>query len=144
MKSISAGADGRRAGPFRSDAAGRYTAYGLRTGLWTVLFIPESSGLLSEYYADSPNRAGAQPIDVKFGRTVEASATIARAARISGLVTDEARGAIPGVKVTVYDGFGANVQTKPDWSPVEKDMLKVIDLEKLLAIERATVENGKH
>ena len=42
------------------------------------------------------------------------------------------------------DGFGANVKTKPDWSPVEKDMLSVIDLEKLLAIERATVENGKH
>src|SRR5438128_1347699 len=42
------------------------------------------------------------------------------------------------------DGFGANVRTKPDWSPVEKDMLGVIDLEKLLAIERATVENGKH
>jgi len=42
------------------------------------------------------------------------------------------------------DGFGANTRTKPDWSPVEKDMLGVIDLEKLLAIERATVENGKH
>ena len=41
------------------------------------------------------------------------------------------------------DGFGANVTTKPDWSPVEKDMLAVINLEKLLAIERATVENGK-
>jgi hypothetical protein len=27
--------------------------------------------------------------------------------------------------------------------PVEKDMLGVIGLEKLLAIERATVENGK-
>jgi len=40
------------------------------------------------------------------------------------------------------DGFGANVRTKPDWSPVEKDMLAVIDLEKLLAIERATVEDG--
>jgi len=26
---------------------------------------------------------------------------------------------------------------------VEKDMLAVIDIEKLLAIERATVENGK-
>ena len=39
--------------------------------------------------------------------------------------------------------FGANAKTKPDWSPVEKDMLGVIDLEKLLAIERATVENGK-
>jgi len=41
------------------------------------------------------------------------------------------------------DGFGANVKTKPDWSPVEQDMLAVIQLEKLLAIERATVENGK-
>jgi len=28
-------------------------------------------------------------------------------------------------------------------SPVEKDMLAVIDLEKLLAIERATVEDGE-
>jgi hypothetical protein len=36
------------------------------------------------------------------------------------------------------------VPAKPDWSPVETDMLRVIDLEKLLAIERATVENGKH
>jgi methylisocitrate lyase len=42
------------------------------------------------------------------------------------------------------DEFGANTKTKPDWSPVETDMLRVIDLEKLLAIERATVENGKH
>src|SRR6267378_1180207 len=42
------------------------------------------------------------------------------------------------------DGFGAHTKTKLDWSPVEKDMLGVIDLEKLLAIERATVENGKH
>src|SRR2546426_4220717 len=41
------------------------------------------------------------------------------------------------------DGFGANVKTKPDWSPVEKDMLAVIQLEKLLAIERATVEERK-
>ena len=42
------------------------------------------------------------------------------------------------------DGFGANVKAKPDWTPIEKDMLGVIQLEKLLAIERATVENGKH
>ena len=42
------------------------------------------------------------------------------------------------------DGFGAHVKAKPDWAPVEKDMLGVIQLEKLLAIERATVENGKH
>ena len=46
------------------------------------------------------------------------------------------------VYAELADGFGANVRTKPDWSPVEKDMLAVIDLEKLLAIERATVEDG--
>ena len=46
------------------------------------------------------------------------------------------------VYAELADGFGANVRTKPDWSPVEKDMLTVIDLEKLLAIERATVEDG--
>ncbi len=41
------------------------------------------------------------------------------------------------------DGFGARTRTKPDWDPVEKDMLGVIGIEKLLAIERATVEKGK-
>ena len=41
------------------------------------------------------------------------------------------------------DGFGAKSPTKPDWGPVEKDMLAVIELEKLLAVERATVETGE-
>jgi hypothetical protein len=41
------------------------------------------------------------------------------------------------------DGFGARATSKPDWSPVEQDMLRVIDIEKLLAVERATVETGK-
>ncbi len=41
------------------------------------------------------------------------------------------------------DGFGARIKTKPDWGPVEKDMLGVIGIEKLLAIERATVEEGQ-
>ena len=40
------------------------------------------------------------------------------------------------------DGFGAGRTAKPDWSPVETDMLSVIGLEKLLAVERATVEQG--
>jgi hypothetical protein len=40
-------------------------------------------------------------------------------------------------------GGGSTAQEKPDWSPVEKDMLSVIGLEKLLAIERATVEKGR-
>jgi 2-methylisocitrate lyase-like PEP mutase family enzyme len=38
--------------------------------------------------------------------------------------------------------FGA-AQPKIDWSPVEHEMLKVIDIEKLLAVERATVEKGR-
>jgi 2-methylisocitrate lyase-like PEP mutase family enzyme len=40
-------------------------------------------------------------------------------------------------------GFGAQHTVKPDWGPVEKDLLGVIDIEKLLAVERATVETGK-
>jgi hypothetical protein len=98
--------DGRRAGPFRSDYKGRYTAFGLRAGSWTVRFVPEFSGLLSEYYDNSPTQAGATPITVGYGKTVQANATIARAARISGLVTDESRGSIPGVRVSAYNGFG--------------------------------------
>ena len=47
---------------------------------------------------------------------------------------------------TVYadlaDGFGARRATRPEWGPVERDMLAVIDLDKLLAVERATVETG--
>jgi 2-methylisocitrate lyase-like PEP mutase family enzyme len=40
------------------------------------------------------------------------------------------------------DDFGSRLAAKPDWAPVEKDMLAVIDIEKLLAVERATVERG--
>ena len=43
---------------------------------------------------------------------------------------------------SLADGFGAGIKTKPDWSPVERDMLGVIGLEKLLAVERARVEKG--
>jgi len=38
--------------------------------------------------------------------------------------------------------FGSG-QAKVDWSSVEHEMLGVIDIEKLLAVERATVEKGK-
>jgi 2-methylisocitrate lyase-like PEP mutase family enzyme len=34
-------------------------------------------------------------------------------------------------------------QARTDWSPVEHEMLGVLDIEKLLAVERATVEKGK-
>jgi len=47
------------------------------------------------------------------------------------------------VYAELADGFGARVATKPDWGPVEKQMLDVIGIEKLLAVERATVEKGK-
>jgi len=47
------------------------------------------------------------------------------------------------VYADLADGFGAGIATRPDWGPVEKDMLGVIGLEKLLAVERATVETGR-
>ena len=40
-------------------------------------------------------------------------------------------------------GFGAGAPVKPDYATLEHDMLGVIDIEKLLAVERATVEKGK-
>lgn len=39
------------------------------------------------------------------------------------------------------DGFSAT--TKTDWSAIERDLLATIDIDKLLAVERATVEKGK-
>lgn len=39
-------------------------------------------------------------------------------------------------------GFGAGGAKRSEWEHAEKDMLDVIGLEKLLAIERATVEKG--
>ncbi len=47
------------------------------------------------------------------------------------------------VYAELADGFGARAPAKPDWGPVEKQMLEVIGIEKLLAVERATVEKGK-
>jgi methylisocitrate lyase len=40
------------------------------------------------------------------------------------------------------EGFGAKARTRVDYGPVEKDMLDVIGIEALLAVERATVEKG--
>jgi methylisocitrate lyase len=40
------------------------------------------------------------------------------------------------------DDFGARAP-KSDWTAVEHEVLNVIDIEKLLAVERATVEKGK-
>lgn len=39
-------------------------------------------------------------------------------------------------------GFGAATPTRPDVGPLEKEMLGVIGIERLLAVERATVEPG--
>ena len=47
------------------------------------------------------------------------------------------------VYADLANGFGAGLAEKPDWGPTERDMLDVIGLEKLLAVERATVETGR-
>jgi methylisocitrate lyase len=38
------------------------------------------------------------------------------------------------------DGFGAGAASRPEWGPVERELFEVIGLEKLLEVERATVE----
>jgi 2-methylisocitrate lyase-like PEP mutase family enzyme len=45
-----------------------------------------------------------------------------------------------GVYQDLADGFGATTSAKPEWAGIEEDMLATIELEKLLAVERATVE----
>lgn len=47
------------------------------------------------------------------------------------------------VYADLRDGFGAGQQTRPEWGALEKEMFGVIGLERLLAVERATVEKGK-
>jgi methylisocitrate lyase len=46
------------------------------------------------------------------------------------------------VYAALGDGFGAKSTARPEWSALEKDMLGVIGIDKLLAVERATVEPG--
>ena len=46
------------------------------------------------------------------------------------------------VYADLADDFGAKAQ-KTDWTAVEHEVLGVIDIEKLLAVERATVEKDK-
>jgi methylisocitrate lyase len=46
------------------------------------------------------------------------------------------------VYAELADGFGARAPQR-DWTPVEHDVLKAIDIERLLAVERATVEKGQ-
>jgi len=41
------------------------------------------------------------------------------------------------------DGFGAAKMPGTEWGRIEKEMLATIELEKLLAVERATVEKGR-
>ena len=45
------------------------------------------------------------------------------------------------VYADLASGFGAG-QARSDWAPPEHDMLGVIELEKLLEVERRTVEKG--
>src|SRR5215470_7809687 len=47
------------------------------------------------------------------------------------------------VYADLANGFGAGLTTKGEWAPIEEAMLATIELAKLLAVERATVETGK-
>jgi 2-methylisocitrate lyase-like PEP mutase family enzyme len=47
------------------------------------------------------------------------------------------------VYADLADGFGAKASASADRDAAEKDMLATIDIDKLLAVERATVEQGR-
>ena len=47
------------------------------------------------------------------------------------------------VYADLADGFGIRSRDTTDWHAIEKDMLAAIDIETLLAVERATVEKGQ-
>jgi methylisocitrate lyase len=48
------------------------------------------------------------------------------------------------VYADLADGFGANAAVSTEWPALEEEMLRIIGLEKLLEVERATVETGGH
>jgi hypothetical protein len=100
--------DGRRAGPFPSDWHGRYIAYGLRPGSWTLKVVPPFSGHLITVIG---------PVDVSYGIRATRNATIPLAARIEGTVTGPGGQPLAEVRVRAYNAAGAvvsEVQTRAD------------------------------
>jgi len=96
--------DGRRAGPFFTDAQGSYSTATLPAGQWSVWFGSPNSNYLDEYHQDSTTLAGSTPVTVA-NQPVTVNASLERAAHIAGLVTDEARGSIGSVTVIVFNNF---------------------------------------
>jgi hypothetical protein len=69
--------DGRRAGPFVSDSAGHYEAYGLRPGDWKLAFVGPTRRYVTEYYDNADSLATATAIPVSYGATETIDAALA-------------------------------------------------------------------
>ena len=83
-------------------ADGAYLVADLPDGDYRIEFATDfaSASLLSEWWDDAADEWLAQPVTVSGGQAVEGiSASLAGAASISGVVTDEAGAPVPGVSV---------------------------------------------
>lgn len=98
-------------GDTSTDASGIYTAIGLPSGSYRVLFRP-SSDYIPEAYNDRPDFGQADLVAVTAPNTVSGiNAALAKGGAISGTVTDAGTGApIEDVYVEVLDADGQRVE----------------------------------
>lgn len=103
--------DGSFGDYFSTDASGIYTAIGLPSGSYRVLFRP-SSDYIPEAYNDRPDFGQADLVAVTAPNTVSGiNAALAKGGAISGTVTDAGTGApIEDVYVEVLDADGQRVE----------------------------------
>lgn len=96
------------------DGEGAFRISGLRDGSYRVQVGPGSDRLLPEWWRDSRDETGAEPVTVTAGATTSGiDVRLDPAGRISGVVTDAAGAPVSGVAVTAHsvDNPGVGVST---------------------------------
>jgi protocatechuate 3,4-dioxygenase beta subunit len=101
----------------QTDSAGNYTITGLTTGSYKVLFEPDTSEHVSEWYNNEESVEDADPVDVTQGRTTAGiDAQLARAGSISGTIRNSDGGPVAYSYVMAYRG-----DQQAGWSWVGSD-----------------------
>jgi len=85
-----------------TDTNGNYTFSGLSPGDYLLEFT--AVGHYIEWYDNMPDPASATTVSITAGANTGYDAQLVKAARITGVVTDDLGQPISGVKVFVYDG----------------------------------------
>ncbi|GAA2726156.1 carboxypeptidase regulatory-like domain-containing protein [Cellulomonas aerilata] len=104
----------------RTDVHGRYTVAGVQPGDYHVFFLAGSmSGLINEYWENSPTTITATPVTVTAGGTVAGiDAELEAGATITGRVTDDAGRPVAGVGVSADS---ASSMTYGGWTSTKAD-----------------------